>query len=367
MRQYISLLLFICSINIFAAKMPPAPQPEALQAAFDAFVEYYKALSDSNRNRMIEWAYWNGDEEHSYSLIKTIPFCCDSKDSKLNDVIKAFITDEKNCYQYVHETPGAGLLYSVSFGERRHITRQNKNQEFYMLCAKNPINPRFRNMYAIAFVKKKVGKEEKYEGNLFRVYSPRPDYKEEDAKDVPNWQKYILVGHMDKELKDSIKYVRFKGLKSQMSEMGRWRENVIDGRFVYKDKAYKDTDIQFSYIYKNGNKSDWQTIKITPGTTLYATFHKNSYEINRVETDYTADENKESDEKLTMEKAEETLKAYSTTLKAINDQIKQLRKVSANAPDYEDVKQRLTKLHKNAEEITDKMQNLVEKVAKELE
>lgn len=38
-----------------------------------------------------------------------------------------------------------------------------------------------------------------------------------------------------------------------------------------------------------------------------------------------------------------------------------------DAPDYADVKKRLSSLHKSAKEITDKMQDLVEKMAKELE
>jgi uncharacterized protein YeaO (DUF488 family) len=144
-----------------------------------------------------------------------------------------------------------------------------------------------------------------------------------------------------------------------------WREYVVDGRFVYKDRAYKDTEIQVSYIYKNGKKSDGQTIKVTPGTTLYITFHKDSYDIDRVEKEYADDENRE--EKQKMEKTDETLKAYSMTLKTISEQIRELRSVPENAPDYADVKKRLSALHKSAKDITNKMQELVEKVAKELE
>jgi hypothetical protein len=54
-------------------------------------------------------------------------------------------------------------------------------------------------------------------------------------------------------------------------------------------------------------------------------------------------------------------------LKSINEQIRELRSVPQDAPDYADVKKRLSDLHKKAKEITDKMQNLVEKMAKELE
>lgn len=361
MRKYISLLLFICSLNIFATGLPPAPQPEALQDAVNVFIEAH-----NKEEKIARWAYWSGYESNPLSQFLSIPFSCDSKDDKLNAVLNAFVTDEKNCYQYVHETPGSGLLYSVSFGERRHITRPNKNQEFYMLCAKNPINPRFRDMYAISFVKKKNGKELTYEGTLFRIFSPRPDYKEEDAKEMPNWQDFILVGQFDKDLKNSCKYVRFKGVKNKGGvDNSRWRENVVDGRFVLKDKAYKSMEFKISYVYKNGETSEWQAFKVTPGTTTYATFHKDSYDIDRVVKDYTNDEN--SEEKQKMAKTEEALKAYSTTLKTINEQIRELRSVPEDAPDYADVKKRLSALHKSAKDITNKMQELVEKVAKELE
>ena len=361
MRKYILLLLFVCSLNIFATKLPPAPQPEALQDAVNTFIDAHK--NDKSVTRL---TYFDGADS-PMSHFMSIPFCCDSKDDKLNAIINAFVTDENNCYQYVHETPGSGLLYSVSFGERRHITRQNKNQEFYMLCVKNLTNPRFRDMYALAFVKRKNGKEHIYEGTLYCIKSPRPDYKEDEAKDAISWQNYFIVGQMDKELSDSIRCVHLtKGLKS-LTSMGiaGWRENVVDGRFVYKDRAYKDTEIQVSYIYKNGKKSDGQTIKVTPGTTLYITFHKDSYDIDRVEKEYADDENRE--EKQKMEKTEETLKAYSMTLKTISEQIRELRTVPENAPDYADVKKRLSALHKSAKDITNKMQELVEKVAKELE
>ena len=334
MRIYISLLLFICSLNIFATKLPPAPQPEALQNAVNAFIEAH-----NNDEKITRLSYWNGYESNPLSHFLSIPFCCDSSDDIFNAVLTAFVADEKNCYQYVHETPGTGLLYSVSFGERRHVTRQSKNQEFYMLCAKNPVNPRFRDMYAISFIRKKNGNEQSYEGTLFRIYSPRPDYKEEDAEEMPNWQDFILVGQFDKELSNSCK--------------------------LCKDKAYKSTEFQISYVYKNGETSEWQTVKVSPSTTIYATFHKNGYDIDRVEKEYADDE--KTEDKLKMAKTEETLKAYSTTLKTINEQIRELRSVPEDAPDYADVKKRLSTLHKSAKDITNKMQELVEKVAKELE
>ena len=360
MRKYILLLIAICGLNIYAAELPPAPQPEALQAAVNAFIEAHK--NEENIIRISYWPRLDSPMSHFWS----IPFCCDSKDEKLNAVLNAFVTDENNCYQYVHETPGSGLLYSVSFGDRRHITRKNKNQEFYMLCVKNLTNPRLRDMYAIAYVKKKNGKEHIYEGTLFRINSPRPDYKEEEASDVQSWKNFFVVGHMDKELRDSVKFVYVNGVRS-LSNMYdyAWRENVVDGRFVYKDKAYKDSEIKVSYIYKDGKISKGQKIKVTPGATLYVTFHKDSYDIDRVESDYASEE--KSEDKQKMAKADEALKNYSLMLKSINEQIRELRSVPQDAPDYADVKKRLSGLHKSAKDITNKMQELVDKVTKELE
>ena len=68
-----------------------------------------------------------------------------------------------------------------------------------------------------------------------------------------------------------------------------------------------------------------------------------------------------------MTKTEEAMKTYGAMLKAINEQIRELRKVPPTAPDHESVTSRLKKLHTQAEDITNKMQELVEKVAKELE
>ena len=68
-----------------------------------------------------------------------------------------------------------------------------------MLCAKNYDNPHYRDMYTISYVKKKEGKKEMYEGTLFHIYSPRPDYKEDEVLETPKYKKFILVGKLDPE------------------------------------------------------------------------------------------------------------------------------------------------------------------------
>ena len=235
-----------------------------------------------------------------------------------------------------------------------------------MLCSKNYDNPRYRDMYTISYVKKKEGKKQMYEGILFHIYSPRPDYKEDEVTETPEYQKFILVGQFDKELTDSCRFVGLRGVNSKGGlEYGSRRETVVDGRFVFTKQLGKATDIQISYDYKSGRKSEWQTIRATPGATIYATFHKDSYEIDRVETDYASEE--KSEDKQKMAKADETLKNYSLMLKSINEQIRELRSVPQDAPDYADVKKRLSGLHKSAKDITNKMQELVDKLAKELE
>ena len=364
MRRYILLLIFICSLNIYAAGLPPAPQPEALQAAIRAFID----TRVDKKMPMNKMSYgWPGTS--SYSEVMSIPFCCDTKDSVFLAIIDAFCIDEKNCYQYVHELPGSGMLYSVSLdsrSSRREITRKSKDHEFYMLCSKNYDNPRYRDMYTISYVKKKEGKKQMYEGILFHIYSPRPDYKEDEVTETPEYQKFILVGQFDKELTDSCRFVGLRGVNSKGGlEYGSRRETVVDGRFVFTKQLGKATDIQISYDYKSGRKSEWQTIRATPGATIYATFHKDSYEIDRVETDYASEE--KSEDKQKMAKADETLKNYSLMLKSINEQIRELRSVPQDAPDHAEVKKRLSGLHKSAKDITNKMQELVDKLAKELE
>ena len=364
MRKYISLLIFICSLNIYAAELPPAPQPEALQAAFRAFIDAHVG-----NNRWMNKMSYGWPRTGSYSEVTNIPFCCDAKDSVLLAVMDAFVTDEKNSYQYVHEVPGSGMLYSVSLdskSSRREITRKSKNEEFYMLCAKNYDNPRYRDMYTISYVKKKEGKKEMYEGTLFHIYSPRPDYKEDEVLETPKYKKFILVGKLDPEFVYKVKMVTLRGADAKGGvNYGSRRESVLFDRFVFSKQLGKPMDIQICYEFTNGKSSDWQTIRATPGTTLYVNLHKDSYDIDRIETDYTDDEN--SGDKQRMEKTDETLKNYSLMLKSINEQIRELRSVPEDAPDYSDVKKRLSSLHKSAKDITNKMQELVEKVAKELE
>lgn len=366
MRKYISLLILICSLNIYAAELPPAPQPEALQDAIRTFIDTHVERNSKSYWNM-QRSYWLGDY-NAWSVVLNIPFRCDSKDPELTAVMDAFIKDERNSYQYVHEVPGSGMLYSVSLdskSNRREITRKSKDQEFYMLCAKNYDNPRFRDMYSISYVKKKEGKKEMYEGNIYHIHSPRPDYKDGELLETPQYKKFILIGYLDSELLDSCKSVAVKGKRgSGRVDYEWWNERVIDGRFVYSKQLTKAMDIQVFYHYEDKTNSAAQTINATPGTTLYVDFHKNGYEIKRVETDYSDDEN--SDYKQKMTKTDETLKNYSIMLKSINEQIRELRETPEDAPDHSDVKKRLSDLHKRARDITKKMQDMVEKMESEL-
>ena len=91
MRKYISLLILICSLNIYAAELPPAPQPEALQVAVNAFIEAY-----GTKENITRMTHWDGSIGSPMSFFMSIPFCCDSKDDKLNAVLNAFVTDENN-------------------------------------------------------------------------------------------------------------------------------------------------------------------------------------------------------------------------------------------------------------------------------
>lgn len=65
------------------------------------------------------------------------------------------------------------------------------------------------------------------------------------------------------------------------------------------------------------------------------------------------------------EKAEDRMSLYKSMLNEVNAQIRELRKVQPHEVDYVAAKRRLEKLHKKAEELTDKMQELVEEVARE--
>lgn len=362
MRKFISLLLFICSINILAAELPPAPQPEALQTAVDDFFAEHRKDKDFR-----SMSFWSRDLSAESSACEC-PFSCSSKDAKLAAVLKAFVTDEKNSYQYIHEVAGSGMLYSTNVGAEspRIVTRKSTDQEFYMLCAKNALNPRFRVMYAIAFVRKNIGGEEILEGTLFKVSSPRTDFSEEELNDAPKAQRYMLEGVFDDELRDDVTMIGLKCPEpGSRWQTGIWKERVFEGRFVYKTSLFKNTDILYSYVYKDGSKSPWRILEATPNTNVKVLFHKHDHEFIDMEALGTDD--KKTGEKKAVDKAEETLKTYSVMLKSINDQIKELRKVKSSAPDYESVKNRLKKLHSQAEEITDKMQRLAEKVAKELE
>ena len=384
MKKMILMLLVFCSLNLMAsnAEVMPSEQPERLKVAMKCFVD--KVVADDG-GKHISGA--RIDQETGKTLIEnyTYRFKCLASDRYFVNLIGAFNQDEKCGYQFVHELPNMGSLYSWAMekNERPIFTRDSREQEFYMLCVKNQDDPRYVDVYTLAFKTIKSDKGDSCEGMLKFIISIRPEYvKQKEAK-----KPFVIEGMVADEYKDECEVVWLADERQcrQGNLLSAEKVSLYDGRFRFERNISRISKGKIGCLFRGEKEvTKWMDIKFIPGATMNISMYKDSYELlnkeecERMEKEQSANTLTSSPQKDARsyeqdsyineikEKAEDRMSLYKSMLNEVNAQIRELRKVQPHEVDYVAAKRRLEKLHKKAEELTDKMQELVEEVAREL-
>lgn len=203
----------------------------------------------------------------------------------IDEISNAYTKDEHICYQLLHLVPGNSenfLLKVVTNNGSRteHMNiRSNMNQEMWLMCSKNPENPRLRDAYAIVMEEK----DGEMEGDIYIITSLRPDlYEGPDA----SRKTFKLEGRVDANIKDSLYNVyiadSYEELQNIADDDYAACVPVVNKRFEYSVELDKPKVGRLRCIFPDGSLcSAWIDIDMVPGETYRITVHDGYYDEDR--------------------------------------------------------------------------------------
>ena len=196
----------------------------------------------------------------------------------------AFKKDEPKSYQILHITPGDFKKFSLKAvnedgQSETYQIRNNDNEEMWLLCCKNPQNPKLRDAYAIKWVITKEGT--KVNGVIYQITSLRPD-RYEKPLDYSK-KMFKIVGRVGDEIKDSLYNIYIADSREALYNLG---DNdyvacvpVVNKRFEWQTELDKPCVGRLRCIFPDGELcSAWIDLDFVPGETYNITVHNGYYD-----------------------------------------------------------------------------------------
>ena len=199
----------------------------------------------------------------------------------------AFKKDEPKSYQILHIKSGDKKSFSLKAvhenGESEtYPIRALDNEEMWLMCCKNPQNPKLRDAYAIKWT---INDEEtKVLGAVYQITSLRPDRYE---KPLDNSKKmFKIVGRVDNEIKDSLYNIYIADTGDDLANIGDDDYvacvPVINKRFEWQTELDKPCAGRIRCIFPDGSLcSAWINLDFVPGETYNITVHNGWYDEDR--------------------------------------------------------------------------------------
>ena len=202
-------------------------------------------------------------------------------------ISEAFKKDEPKSYQILHLSPGDNKRFSLkavneSGESETYNIRNTSDEEMWLMCCKNPQNPKLRDVYAIKWVITKEGT--KVNGVIYQITSLRPDMYE---KPYDNSKKiFKIVGRVDNEIKDSLYNIYIADTGSELAAIGDDDYvacvPVINKRFEWQTELDKPCAGRLRCIFPDGSLcSAWINLDFVPGETYNITVHNGWYDEDR--------------------------------------------------------------------------------------
>ena len=202
-------------------------------------------------------------------------------------ISKSFKDDEPKSYQILHLSPGDNKRFSLKAvnenGESEtYNIRNNSEEEMWLMCCKNPQNPKLRDVYAIKWV---ITKEDtKVNGVIYQITSLRPDMYEkpyDSSKKI-----FKIVGRVDNEIKDSLYNIYIADTGADLANIGDDDYvacvPVINKRFEWQTELDKPCAGRIRCIFPDGSLcSAWINLDFVPGETYNITVHNGWYDEDR--------------------------------------------------------------------------------------
>ena len=196
----------------------------------------------------------------------------------------AFKKDEPKSYQILHIKSGDKKSFSLKAvnenGESEtYPIRALDNEEMWLMCCKNPQNPKLRDAYAIKWTLN--DEQTKVLGAVYQITSLRPD-KYEKPLDYSK-RMFKIEGRVGDEIKDSLYNIYIAESREALYNLEDHEYvaciPVVNKRFEWQTELTKPCVGRLRCIFPDGSLcSSWIDLDFVPGETYHITVHNGYYD-----------------------------------------------------------------------------------------
>ena len=211
----------------------------------------------------------------------------------LSSISDAFREDEPKSYQILHISPDDKQSFSLKTvdeagREKIYPVRLGGTEEMWLLCCKNPENPKLRDAYAIKWTLN--NDQSKILGAIYQITSLRPDMYEKNMSSAgllsDNQNTFTIDGRVGFDLKDSL-YVVY--MADTAEELDKVADNdfiatmpVVNKRFSFSVQLDKPKVGRIRTVMPDGSLCElWTNLDFVPGETYRITTHNGYYDEDR--------------------------------------------------------------------------------------
>ena len=295
MKRIVIMLLIACSATatISAQKKGAADTtPYNVKALFYSFLKSWGAPSDE-----VYSVIKNPNTNQIESSVKITYFVANvntgSVRQDMSAIGEAFKKDESRSYQLLHLAPTNKESFSLKVinengQSTNYLIRIKEPEEMWLLCAKNPENPKLRDAYAIKWTYN--DDKSKALGAIYQITSLRPDYYEKNMSGAAllsdNKNTFTIDGRVGYDLNDSL-YVVY--MADTAEELNNVKDDdyvatmpVVNKRFSFSVQLDKPKVGRIRTVMPDGSLCQlWTNLDFVPGETYRITTHNGYYDEDR--------------------------------------------------------------------------------------
>ena len=296
MKRIVIMLLIACSATITASaqqkKATVDNTPYNVKALFYSFLrswgnstdEVYSVQKNPNTNQI------ESSVKITYFVANVNTGTVRQNMSAIGD---AFKKDESRAYQLLHLAPGNKESFSLNAvnenGQKTsYLVRGADNEEMWLLCAKNPENPKLRDAYAIKWSMN--NDKSKALGTIYQITSLRPDYYEQSmsggifnsGQDLTT-KTFRIDGRVGEDLTDSLYVVYMADSAEELNDVADdafvAKMPVVGKRFSFSVELDKRKVGRIRTVMPDGSLCQlWTNLDFVPGETYRITTHNGYYD-----------------------------------------------------------------------------------------
>lgn len=296
MKRILIMLLIACSATIAASaqqkKATIDNTPYNVKALFYTFLKSWGAPSDE-----VYSVIKNPNTNLIESSVKITYFVANVNTGtvrqNMSAIGEAFKKDEPRSYQLLHLAPTNKESFSLSAinenGEKTsYLIRAKEPEEMWLLCAKNPENPKLRDAYAIKWSMN--DDKSKALGAIYQITSLRPDYYEQSMSGgIFNSGQYLTTktfridGRVGEDLTDSLYVVYMADTAEELDKVADdafvAKMPVVGKRFSFSVELDKRKVGRIRTVMPDGSLCQlWTNLDFVPGETYRITTHNGYYD-----------------------------------------------------------------------------------------